>query len=43
MAERLGSRATNQKVAGSIPAVPNDIVARHFTLLAAGGMSLYLL
>ena len=27
MAERLGNRALNQKVAGSIPGVPNDIVS----------------
>ena len=45
VAERLGNRASNQKVAGSIPAVQNDVVslgkALHPTWL--GGMSLYLL
>ena len=46
MAERLGNRATNQRVAGSIPGqVELRFVpwARHFTLLASGRMSLYLL
>ena len=45
MAERLGNRASNQKVASSFPAMPNDIVpfgkALHPTCL--GGMSVYLL
>ena len=27
MAERLGNQAINQKVAGLIPAVPNDVVS----------------
>ena len=45
MAERLGNRATNQKVAGSITGRKMLLCprARHFTLLAWGGMSLYLL
>ena len=44
MAERLGNRAVNQKVSGSIPSVPMTFCpwARHFTLLDSGGMSLYL-
>ena len=45
MAERLGNRSSNQKVAGSIQAVPNNVVslgkALHPTCF--GGMSLYLL
>ena len=45
VAERLGNRASNQKVASLIPAVSNDVVslgkALHRTCL--GGMSLYLL
>ena len=28
MAERLGNRAINRKVAGSILAVPNDVVSK---------------
>ena len=44
MAERLGNRAFNQKVAGSIlgqmTLCPWE---RHLTLLAAAGISLYLL
>ena len=45
MAGRLGNRAINQNVAGSILAVPNDVVslgkALHTTCL--GDMSLYLM
>ena len=45
MAEWLGNRAINQKVAGSIPSVQYDVVslgkALHPTCL--GGISLYLL
>jgi len=40
MAERLGNRATNQKVVGSIPGRAKMTLcpwARHFTLLASGG------
>ena len=39
MAERLGIRAINQKVAGSIPDGRHQSCpwARHFTLLARGG------
>ena len=46
MAERLGNPAINQKVAVSIPGVRKMTLcpwARRFTLLALGGMSLYLL
>ena len=46
MAERLGSRAINQKVASLIPGSEKMTLcpwARHFTLLASGGLSLYLL
>ena len=44
MAERLGNLAINQKVAGSILAVSNDIVSLGKALhLPRGGMSLYLL
>ena len=43
VAERLGNRASNLKVASSIPGVPNDVVslvkAPHPTCF--GGMSLY--
>ena len=45
MAERLGNWAINQKVAGLIPGCEQIKLcpwARHFTLLASGGMSLYL-
>ena len=48
MAERLGNRAIDQKVPGSIPAVKNYVVSlgkalhsKNFTYV--GGMSLYLL
>ena len=46
VAERFGNRASNQKVAGSVPSCAKMTVcpwARHFTLLALGGKSLYLL
>ena len=45
MAERLGSRAVHQKVAGSIPGRSMTLRpwARHFTLLASGRVFLYLL
>ena len=45
MAERLGNGAINQKVPGSILGSAKLCCpwARHFTLLASGGMSLYLL
>ena len=46
MAVRLGNRALNQKVAG-FDSQPRQMTlcpwARHFTLLALGEMSLYLL
>ena len=45
MAERFGNRAINQMVAGSIPSRAKMTLcpwARHFTVLASGGMSLYL-
>ena len=38
MAERLGSRAINQKVVGSIPGrAKMTLCPRNFTLLASGG------
>ena len=43
MAERLGNRAINQKVAGLIPGHVKMTMcpwARHFNLFASGGMSL---
>ena len=45
MAERLGNRAINQKVAGSIPGHAIDVVSLGKALhsFASGGMSLYLL
>ena len=46
MAERLGNQAINEKVDSSIPGHAKITLcpwARHFTLLASGGMSLYLL
>ena len=46
MAERLGNWAINQKVAGSFPRPWKMVLcpwAIHFTVLASGGMSRYLL
>ena len=36
MAEQLGNRATNQKVASSIPSLTNDVVSLGEDLLASG-------
>ena len=41
MAERLGNRAINQKVASSIPGCEKIVLcpyARHFTLFASGNV-----